>query len=153
MGPITKGELNRALSKMKIRKSVGEDDVSPELLKWMGGFGKAIVHDVLNCIFEIKEIARVVEIYKTGDVTDPENYKPISLLSTIYKLFTRIIQVKLAKAIDHRLFDIQYGFREDRYTSEFFIHHTEIEGTLQVQRRSYVYADAGLGESFRQDRS
>ena len=54
----------------------------------------------------------VVEIYKgKGSTADPNNYRPISLLSTAYKLMARILQQRLEKTIDHRLRDTQFGFR------------------------------------------
>ena len=58
-----------------------------------------------------------MEIYKgKGSLTDPNNYRPISLLSTAYK--ARIIQQRLEKAIDDRLRPSQYGFRAGRSTSQ-----------------------------------
>ena len=61
----------------------------------------------------------VVEIYKTkGSLTDPNNYRPISLSSTAYKLMARIVQQRLEKAIDDRLRPLQYGFRAGRSTSQ-----------------------------------
>ena len=63
--------------------------------------------------------ALVVEIYKgKGSTADPNNYRPISLLSTAYKLMARILQQRLEKAIDHRLRDTQFGFRAGRSTSQ-----------------------------------
>ena len=63
--------------------------------------------------------ALVVEIYKAkGSLTDPNNYCPISLLSTAYKLMARIVQQRLEKAIDDRLRPSQYGFRTGRATSQ-----------------------------------
>ena len=63
--------------------------------------------------------ALVVEIYKgKGCTADPNNYRPISLLSTAYKLMVRILQQRLEKAIDDRLRDTQFGFRAGRSTSQ-----------------------------------
>ena len=45
-------------------------------------------------------------------------YRPISLLSTAYKLFARIMQTRLEQAIDHKLRPTQYGFRKNRSTSQ-----------------------------------
>ena len=64
-------------------------------------------------------LARVAEIFKgKGDATDPSSYRPISLLSAVYKVYARIIQRRLAAAIDHRLLDTQFGFRADRSTTD-----------------------------------
>jgi len=39
--------------------------------------------------------ARVASIYKKGDPKNQENYRPISLLNTIYKLYTYLIKQRL----------------------------------------------------------
>ena len=55
----------------------------------------------------------MVEIYKgKGAHTDPEMYRPISLLCTAYKMFARILQTRLEAAIDHKLRPTQFGFRK-----------------------------------------
>ena len=41
-------------------------------------------------------------------------YRPISLLSTAYKIFARVIQARMAEAMDHKLRDTQLGFRANR---------------------------------------
>ena len=40
--------------------------------------------------------ARVVMIYKKGDTGKYEHYRPISLLNSIYKIFTAILQKRIA---------------------------------------------------------
>ena len=62
--------------------------------------------------------ARVAEVYKKGTMADPNNYRPISLLSTSCKLFARILQKRLEAAIDSKLRSTQYGFRATRSTSQ-----------------------------------
>ena len=66
--------------------------------------------------------ALVVEIHKgKGSLTDPNNYRPVSLLSTAYKLMAHIIKPlkqRLEKAIDDRPRSSQYGFRAGRLTSQ-----------------------------------
>lgn len=47
--------------------------------------------------------ARVVMIYKKGDTSSYENYTPISLLNSIYKLIAAILQRRIAKGVDKHL--------------------------------------------------
>ena len=58
----------------------------------------------------------MVHLYKKGNTSDLANYRPISLLNTMYKIFTVIIQDRLATGIDHRMHATQYGFRKARST-------------------------------------
>ena len=61
--------------------------------------------------------AIVVSIYKgNGTDTDTANYRPISLLNTIYKLFASMLQARLAREQDNYLRDTQFGFRAKKGT-------------------------------------
>ena len=44
--------------------------------------------------------ARVVLIYKKGDTNKFENYRPISLRNTLYKVFATILQKRIAEKLD-----------------------------------------------------
>ena len=62
--------------------------------------------------------ARVVLIFKKGDRSDMANYRPISLLNSIYKIFAAIIQKRLAEGLDVYLQKTQYGFRQKKGTAD-----------------------------------
>ena len=67
----------------------------------------------------VRSLGTVVEMFKNkGKHTEPENYRPISLLNTAYKLFARLLQTRLADAIDSQLRKTQYGFRAKRSCSQ-----------------------------------
>ena len=117
-GPFTVEELDAALHKASRNKAVGLDDILTEAWQWLTEDNRQKLLDILNQALTAGHIpqewqqALVVEIYKgKGSTADPNNYRPISLLSTAYKLMARIIQQRLEKAIDHRLRDTQFGFR------------------------------------------
>ena len=110
-------ELNAALRKAANNKAAGMDDLPTEVWQWMTEENRCHLLDILNealtagAIPQDWQKALVVEIYKGKDsLTDPNNYRPISLLSTAYKLMARIAQQQLEKAIDDRLRPLQYGF-------------------------------------------
>ena len=59
------------------------------------------------------KIARVIPIYKRkGDACNPDNYRPISLVSTFSKLFEKIIVKRLHKFLSKNniLYKYQFGF-------------------------------------------
>ena len=60
--------------------------------------------------------ARVVPVYKEGTKTDVENYRPISLLSSISKIYEKLMHNRVIKFLDENesLHDMQYGFRPGR---------------------------------------
>ena len=56
-------------------------------------------------------------IFKKGDVSEPGNYRPISLLPIGYKLFASILLSRLKDAgAENRVWETQYGFCSGRNT-------------------------------------
>ena len=62
--------------------------------------------------------AIIYPVHKKGDVKIPNNYRGISLLSCISKLFTTIVNNRLVEWADknENLFDIQAGLRKGKGT-------------------------------------
>lgn len=59
--------------------------------------------------------AKVIAILKPNKpASNPHNYRPISLLSTAYKLFERLLLARIEPIIDKVLPVEQAGFRENR---------------------------------------
>ena len=59
---------------------------------------------------------RVVPIYKEGSRTDVENYRPISLLASISKVYEKLMHSRIINFLhsNNSLYDMQYGFRSGR---------------------------------------
>ena len=58
-------------------------------------------------------------LYKKGDPKDPKNYRGITLLLIIGKLFTQILTNRIALwAEKHILIEAQYGLRKGRRTTD-----------------------------------
>jgi len=101
-----------------------EDNVAPEMLKELDIKTKDELRKLFNrCLMEGKipkswENAIIVLIYKKGDPTDLENFRPIALLSQIYKLFMRIIMNRLEQKFELYLSNEQAGFRKNYSTVE-----------------------------------
>ena len=67
---------------------------------------------------------------KTGDISNPENYRPISILSCFGKLFTSVLNARLTKFVDSHdtLEENQARFRKGYSTSDHvFALHALIE--------------------------
>jgi len=74
------------------------------------------------------KLAQVVPIYKNGDVQQRENYRPVSLTSTVCKTLERLILDCLLKYIDERcpISDNQFGFRSRRSCSSQLISYVDM---------------------------
>ena len=125
LSPFTEGELNRALRRAKKHKSAGPDDAPTEFWQWLDPDGRRALLALFNRCWSTAtsptswQVARIAEIYKgKGSPTDPEMYRPISLLSTAYKIYTRLLHGRLSLAVEHKLRSTQYGFRTARSTTQ-----------------------------------
>ena len=97
-----------------------------------------IINQMLNTgIFpDNLKIAKVVPLYKKGDDGLFTNYRPISLLPSVYKIFGRVIFNQLILYFDRYklLYKSQYGFRKN--------HSTEF-AALEFRDKIIHYMDNG----------
>ena len=118
-------ELQAALTKLRKGRAPGPDQVTPDLLKLLDHNAEKILLDHYNQVWETGIVpqnwldAVVVSIYKgKGLDTDPSNYRPISLLNSLYKLFAAMLQSRLSAQHEQNLRATQYGFRTKKSTSQ-----------------------------------
>jgi len=117
-------EIKTALQKMKNGKAPGEDGILIESIKEGGDtLLQAISALFSKCLEESKipdswNNAVVVLLHKKGDITRLENYRPISLLSQLYKLFTKVITTRLTNRLDFYQPVEQAGFRSGYGTND-----------------------------------
>lgn len=115
---ISRQEIQVALTQMKNRKSPGEDKIRCEMLKMGGAVVEKSLQILLNKCLQDGNIpdawqnAEVILLFKKGDNTNIENYRPISLLSHLYKLLTKIITNRLTNKLDAYQPVEQAGFRK-----------------------------------------
>ncbi|KAE9412548.1 hypothetical protein Angca_006271, partial [Angiostrongylus cantonensis] len=58
------------------------------------------------------KISKSVLLFKKGDLHDVGNYRPICLLSVVYKLFTRVTLNRIDRTLDEGQRCEQAGFRK-----------------------------------------
>ena len=63
------------------------------------------------------KIAKIIPLYKKGNINSITNYRPISLLPTLSTVFERVIFNQLYMYLDHNNFlsEQQYGFRVNHF--------------------------------------
>jgi hypothetical protein len=68
--------------------------------------------------------SRTVPIFKSGDPTLCDNYRPISLLSSMSKILEKIVSTQLVNHLDRNdiLHEHQYGFQRGKSTEHNLIH-------------------------------
>ena len=98
---ITLTELINAIKKCKLKKAPGVDEVSNEFLKNLPSNWLMYIYVLFNKIRKEEKIPDswtkiiVKMLYKKGDKNQPENFRPISLVNTILKIFTMILHIRL----------------------------------------------------------
>ena len=77
---------------------------------------------------DILKTAEVIPIYKSGKKNDMGNYRPISLISNIAKIFEKIIHKRLINFINQSkiLSKRQFGFIKNIGTKDALNHLSEI---------------------------
>ena len=69
------------------------------------------------------KIAKVIPLFKYGSKHEAQNYRPISLLSSISKALEKLIKERLVKFLNKLkiIFEHRYGFRENHSTTHALI--------------------------------
>ena len=117
--PVCEEEIITILKNLK-NSSPGWDGISPHIVKLTYSiFMKPLLHicnlSILHGVFpnELK-IAKVIPLYKGGDSMLLVNYRPVSILPVLSKLFERLMYDRLFKFIEEMelLYNLQFGFRK-----------------------------------------
>ena len=84
------------------------------------------------------KLARVVAIFKSEDRTLVNNYRPVSVLPVLSKLYERVMYNRLIFFINkHKLlYNFQFGFREE--------HGTDIALTVLIDKITQAFKDGEM---------
>lgn len=124
---------------MKNRKAPEEDYITSEMLKMADETTLKVMKILLNkCLVNEKtpktwQNAEVILLFKKGDNTNIENYRPINLLSHLYKLLIKIITNRLTHKLDFYQPVEQAGFRIGFSTTD----HIQIIRTVIEKATEY----------------
>ena len=106
-------------------KSTGPDEISAKMLKGtifsiVPSLTKLFNLSIQTCSFpNLWKYARIVPIPKKGDLSLPENYRPISILSLLSKLLERHVYQTISNhlLIHYPISDRQWGFSHGKSTT------------------------------------
>lgn len=124
--PVTESEIKYKINNLKNSSSCGKDGISVQIIKSVQIFIIKPLTYIINRIFDtciiptqFKE-SLVMPIFKQGDKQRTENYRPISLINNLAKIFEKCIKSRLSEFLEkgNLLSDNQYGFRQGRNTEQ-----------------------------------
>ena len=116
---IDKIQLGKVFGKLKASKGSGNDGIASCFLKIALPVISESLCDIFNLSMETGrfpdnwKIARVAPIFKSGQPNDRSNYRPISVLPVLARVFEKLIYNQLYDYLDKNkhLFSNQSGFR------------------------------------------
>jgi len=117
---ITLDKLEKVLKLTKNGKTPGQDNINSELYKYAPEEFKLRLLKFLNNIYRENCIpnewrnAVITPIFKKGDSRETQNYRGISILNTWYKIYSRILNMKLQNYSEVFMRETQNGFRKGR---------------------------------------
>ena len=143
---ITMQEIRKAVKLLKNGKSSGLDLFLNEFLKY--GINSLILylHTLFNKVFDTGVFPAswgdgfIVPLHKKGNVGNVENYRGITLLSVVGKLFTSILNIRLNEwAEKYQIYvEAQSGFRKGMSTVDnVFILHSLITHCINENKQLY----------------
>ena len=117
-------EILNVINKLPTKTSSGHDQISSRILKEIKYIISEplalLTNQVINTsIFPTKlKLAKVIPLYKKGDISSIENYRPISLLSSFSKVIEKIIfnQLFIFFQSNNLFYNSQFGFRKNHST-------------------------------------
>ena len=115
-------EVNEVIKKLENCKAMGTDEIPNEAIK----NGTVLLVQKLTQLFnmiqktgkcpEVLKTGRIVLVPKPGDSADMTNYRPLTVISVVSGLFSKVLNERLTREVERRglLGEIQQGFRKGR---------------------------------------
>ena len=122
--PVKEDDVLKAIDSLKPKTSCGQDKITNKLLKYIKYEAALPLMTIMNQMFSSgifpnsMKIAKVVPLYKKNENNVFNNYRPVSILSSVSKVFERIMHDQIYEHFSNlKLFyPSQYGFRKNHST-------------------------------------
>ena len=122
--PISRDEIVSCIKSMNTNKSPGPDGICMEMFKETLNEILPFLHNLFNELYDKGELPPgwceniICPIHKSGSKMDPGNFRGVSLINSISKIFTGILTNRLQKWSEENtvLDESQAGFRKNYST-------------------------------------
>lgn len=124
LDPCTNDEVYQIINNLNSHSSNGYDNISTKFIKQyqerlIPSFMKYINSMFVNGLYpESLKVGSVIPIFKSGDISDCSNYRPITKLSVIDKIFEQTILNRLQYHLENNkiIHPNQFGFTKNSNT-------------------------------------
>ena len=119
---ITKVVMLKAIENLAVSKSFPKDNIPPKIImKNKDIFSKVLTNDIRkcieNCIFPVNlKNADIFPLFKKLDRLSKNNYRPVSILPTLSKLYEKILYIQIYNYFDNIFSKYLCGFRKGHST-------------------------------------
>ena len=117
--PVTKNQISNLIKLLNDKKAVQSTDIPTKLIKEFCDFFSEFIYKSINhCITEANliasfKVAEVRPLYKNDGRADKSNYRPISILSNVSKIYERCLYSQKYHYFDKNIFSkYQCGFHK-----------------------------------------
>jgi hypothetical protein len=136
LNEISQYDVIETLKSFEPKKSVDMDGISLHLIKYIDTAIALPLAHIYNLSFSTGtfpdsfKTSRVIPIFKSGDPTSTDNYRPISLINTFGKILEKIVSLKLIKHLNDNqlIYQYQFGFQKGLSTEHNLIHLSNFIG-------------------------
>ena len=151
----TEDELSKAIDSLASGKAPGNDSIPPDLLKQCKTTLLHPLHELLCQCWEEGAVpqdmrdAKIVTLYKNkGERSDCNNYRGISLLCIVGKVYARVLLARLQKLAERVYPESQCGFRAGRSTVDMIFSLRQLQEKCREQNRPLYIAFIDLTKAF-----
>ena len=126
---ITTEKVTHYINKLDSSKATGLDGLGPKIIKLAADSLSPSIYALINKSLatgqfpsQLKQ-AKIFPIFKGGSKSDPSNYRPISILPKISKIFERHVNTHLMGYLNKYklLHETQSGFRPKKAAKQPFL--------------------------------
>ena len=125
LSETTSEEIVKLIDRLNENKSCREDDIPVKFLKLSAHIISHFLAYIFNyCVLlgtypSLLKVAKVIPLHKKGPKDECSNYRPISLLLHINKVFEKLIHTRMYRFLQKNkvLSPNQYGFRKNSSTA------------------------------------
>ncbi|CAB3252101.1 unnamed protein product [Arctia plantaginis] len=116
---ILVSEVEKSIKSQKMEKASGPDEITNELMRGTIKDLSPILTKLFNESLYTGSIptqwaeSHIILLHKKGPKDDIGNYRPISLISNVYKVFAKVILDRISVTLDENQPVEQAGFRKD----------------------------------------
>ena len=131
--PTTANDIKNIINELNSKKTSGPGSIPTEILKLTNNIISKPLSEIINLSFEsgifpsILKCSKIIPIYKKGENTSINSYRPISQLSNISKIIEKLIHSRTYSFLNKYkcIYDLQFGFRNRHSTNHALIQITE----------------------------